>query len=427
MVLVTAMLPQKHRLREIVGQCRVAGKRILLGGPFLSTTQEEFPEADHIFLGEAEETLPQFVKDFELGQTKRAYQGSDSIPLSIVPTPDYSLINFKDYTGISIQYSRGCPHNCEFCDIPVIYGNLPRIKSNAQLLRELDTIKELGYKGAVFIVDDNFIGNKKGARTLLPDLVDWQEHNKYTFSFFTEATVLLADDVPLMELMAAANFERVFLGIETPVEESLMETQKFQNTKRSMQDSVREIQAHGMEVMAGFIVGFDNDPPDFVRRQIDFIEESAIPLAMVGLLGAAPGTPLWHRLEKEGRLLGETSATNLSAEFNFVPVMDTEVLVKGYEEIVTTIYAPAAFYNRTLRCLSRLPRGIPQPPNGLTAMENIKALLRIIRRLGFRDEGWWEFWKFFLRALIKYPNRIAQTLRLAVQGYHIRRVIQDNF
>src|SRR5947209_531551 len=281
MVFATAMLVQKDSLRDIVKRCKALGKRVVLGGPYVTTTVEDLPEADHVFLGEAETTLPQFVKDLERGEAKPSYKAAERPPLALTPVADFHLVDLKRYSAMSVQYSRGCPFSCEFCDIIEIYGRVPRTKSNQQILSELDALRELGWRGTVFIVDDNFIGNKKNVRQLMPALTEWQERNGHPFSLLTEASVNLADDEPLLSSMQCAGFRRVFLGIETPVEESLKEAQKSQN-RGNLLDAVKRIQSYGMEVMAGFIVGFDNDPDDIFERQINFIRESAIPLAKIG-------------------------------------------------------------------------------------------------------------------------------------------------
>src|SRR5437868_10703118 len=337
MVFATAMLVQKDSLRDVVKRCKARGKRVVLGGPYVTTTIEELPDADHIFLGEAETTLPQFVKDLERGEAKRSYQASERPPLSTTPLADFHLADMKRYSAMSVQYSRGCPFQCEFCDIIEIYGRVPRTKSNQQMLAEFDALLDLGWRGTVFIVDDNFIGNKKNVRQLLPELAKWQRKNGYPFSLLTESSLNLADDEPLLKSMQDAGFRRVFIGIETPVEESLKEAQKTQN-RGDLLESVRKIQSYGIEVMAGFIVGFDNDPEDIFERQIRFIRESAIPLAMVGLLTVLPDTQLWRRLKKEGRLLSEASGNITNCSLNFVPKMDPARLIQGYQTIMRTIY-----------------------------------------------------------------------------------------
>lgn len=420
MVMVTAMLVQKKSLKRVVQRCKAQGKRVVVGGPYVSTTLEDLPEADHIFLGEAETTLPQFVEDLERGTTKRSYQAAERPPLAVTPVAHFHLANMKRYSAMSIQYSRGCPFNCEFCDIIEIYGRVPRTKSNPQVLAELDALYELGWRGTVFIVDDNFIGNKKNVRQLLPELADWQKRNGYPFSLLTEASMNLADDEPLLNGMRNAGFRRVFLGIETPVEESLKEAQKSQN-RGNLLESVKRIQSYGMEVMAGFIVGFDNDPEDIFERQIRFIRESAIPLAMVGLLNALPDTQLWRRLEKEGRLLGECEGDNTNCSLNFIPKMDPARLVAGYQSIMRTIYKSSEYYQRTLDSLKRTPQEWAEP-NTFTLIGGVAAFTRIAVKLGVLDCERKEFWRYFAHACVKHRDRLAEFMRLAAMGYHFRKL-----
>jgi radical SAM superfamily enzyme YgiQ (UPF0313 family) len=321
-----------------------------------------------------------------------------------------------------VQYSRGCPFSCEFCDIIEIYGRVPRTKSNQQMLAEFDALRDLNWRGTVFIVDDNFIGNKKNVRQLLPDLAAWQKRNGYPFSLLTESSVNLADDEPLLENMREAGFRRVFLGIETPVKESLKEAQKSQN-RGNLLDAVKSIQSYGMEVMAGFIVGFDNDPEDIFERQIDFIRKSAIPLAMVGLLNALPGTQLWDRLQREGRLLGEASGNNTVCTLNFKTRMDPKVLIRGYQTIMQTIYSPREYYQRALESMKRTDQQVVEPQR-YNLISSLASLLRVLVKLGLLDNKRTEFWRFLSQALIQDKARITQTLRLAAMGYHFRQLNQ---
>ena len=419
-VFATAMLVQKDSLRATVKRCKAMGKRVVLGGPYVTTTIEDLPDADHIFMGEAETTVPQFLIDLEEGKAQRFYKAAERPPLSITPVADFGLAEMKHYSAMAIQYSRGCPFSCEFCDIIEIYGRVPRTKSNAQVLTELDALRDLGWRGTVFIVDDNFIGNKKNVRLLLPALTQWQEENNHPFSLLTEASVNLADDEDLLANMRTAGFNQVFLGIETPVEASLKEAQKSQN-RGNLLDSVRRIQSYGMEVMAGFIVGFDNDPDDIFERQINFIRESAIPLAMVGLLNALPDTQLWKRLEREGRLLGEASGNNTECTFNFRTTMDPARLIAGYQRIMQTIYSPAEFYQRALDSMKRTAiRGSAQQHYALG--NTIASLLRIGIRLGVLDRERREFWRFIARTVTSHRQKISDSLRLAAMGYHFRKL-----
>jgi radical SAM superfamily enzyme YgiQ (UPF0313 family) len=420
-VFTSAMLVQKDSLRNVVQLCKAQGKRVVVGGPYVSTSAEHLPEADHIFIGEAETTLPEFLRDLESGEPQRIYQAAEKPSLTQTPIPHFRLADLKQYSAMSVQYSRGCPFQCEFCDIIEIYGRVPRTKTNEQMLSELDALRELGWRGLVFIVDDNFIGNKRNVKLLMPDLIEWSERHHRPFSFITEASMNLAEDDQLLEMMKRANFRRVFLGIETPVEESLKEAQKGQNTRRDLLESVRKIQSYGLEVMAGFIVGFDTDPEDIFERQIRFIQESGIPLAMVGLLTALPDTQLWRRLEKEGRLLEESSGNNTEASLNFIPRMDTTILIEGYKSILRTIYSPAEYYRRALDCLSHLRRDEPEPRRTrITA--DVLAFLRVLLALGVRDPARREFWRYLRRAVTHHRENFAHAITLAAMGYHFRKL-----
>jgi radical SAM superfamily enzyme YgiQ (UPF0313 family) len=423
MVFCTAMIVQKDSLKDVIARCKAKGKRVVVGGPYVSTSADQVPEADHVFVGEAETTLPEFVKDLERGAARRIYEATERPPLALTPAPDFKIADTKRYSAMSIQYSRGCPFNCEFCDIIEIYGRLPRTKSNQQVLAELDTLRASGWRGTVFIVDDNFIGNKRNVRKLLPALAEWQARNGKPFEFLTEASVNLADDEPLLEEMRRANFRRVFLGIETPVMESLKEAQKGQNTRGDMLDAVRKIQGYGMEVMAGFIVGFDHDPEDIFERQIRFIRESAIPLAMVGLLTALPDTQLWRRLKREGRLLAESSGENTSCTLNFVPKMDAARLVEGYKAIMRTVYNSGEYYQRALECLRRVPVDGPSP-NKHNVFTGAAAVARITLKLGVLDRERREFWRYFTKAVAEHREKFAMSMRLAAMGYHFRKLVE---
>jgi radical SAM superfamily enzyme YgiQ (UPF0313 family) len=420
MIFATAMLVQKDSLKQVVQRCKAKGKRVVLGGPYITSTIEDLPEADHIFLGEAETTLPQFIEDLARGEAKRSYRAVERPSLSATPQAHFHLANLKRYSAMSVQYSRGCPFSCEFCDIIEIYGRLPRTKSNQQMLAEFDALRDLNWRGTVFIVDDNFIGSKKNVRKLLPELAQWQKANGYPFSLSTESSVNLADDEPLLDSMRDAGFRSVFLGIETPVEESLKEAQKPQN-RGNLLDSVKKIQSYGMAVMAGFIVGFDNDPEDIFERQIDFIRKSAIPLAMVGLLNALPDTQLWKRLEREGRLLGEASGNNTTCSFNFKTRMDPALLIQGYQSIMRTIYSPREYYQRVLDSMKRTAQQFSSPQH-YNLSSSVTALTRVLLKLGVFDGERKEFWRFFSQTLVKHHDRLAESLRLAAMGYHFRKL-----
>ncbi|MBK9152865.1 MAG: DUF4070 domain-containing protein [Chloracidobacterium sp.] len=420
-VLISAMIVQRESLEQVVELCRSMGKKVVVGGPYVSTSSERLPDADHVFIGEAESTLPEFLNDLELGIARKIYEAAERPSLHQTPVPDLSLIDMGRYSAMCLQYSRGCPFNCEFCDIIEIYGRVPRTKSNAQMLAELDAVKATGWRGLLFIVDDNFIGNKKNVRLFMPDLIEWSRENSYPFSFITEASVNLAEDEVLLQQMEDAGFRRVFLGIETPVEESLKEAQKGQNTRRDLLESIRKIQSHGIEVMAGFIVGFDNDPEDIFDRQMEFIRESGIPLAMVGLLAALPDTQLWRRLEKEGRLLDVSTGNNTDCTVNFVPRMDVDRLIEGYKQVIRNIYSPKEYYRRALDCLSRFHKDRIEPRQS-TIHEDIRAFVNVIYTLGIRDRSRTEFWTYFYKLLLHHTRDFAHGMTLAAMGYHFRQV-----
>jgi radical SAM superfamily enzyme YgiQ (UPF0313 family) len=422
-VFCSAMLVQKDSLRRAVALCKAEGKRVVVGGPYVTTSAEHLPEADHLFLGEAETILPKFARDVERGAAKRIYQAAERPALSASPIPDFHLADLRRYSAMPVQYSRGCPFQCEFCDIIEIYGRVPRTKSNEQTLAELDALLRAGWRGTVFIVDDNFIGNKRNVKRLLPVLADWSERHGRPFTFITEASVNLAEDDELLDGMRRAHFRRVFLGIETPVEASLKEAQKGQNMRRNLLDSVRKIQSYGMEVMAGFIVGFDNDPDDVFERQIEFIRESAIPLAMVGLLTALPDTQLWRRLNREGRLLLESTGNNTDCSLNFVPKMDATRLIEGYKTIMRVIYSPGEYYQRALDCLERVVAGAPESQHNRFASD-VASLFRIVLALGVRDRARAEFWRYLSRALTRHREKFADAMRLAAVGYHFRKLTE---
>jgi radical SAM superfamily enzyme YgiQ (UPF0313 family) len=412
--LISGMLVHKAHVLRVLQRCRARGLRTVVGGPIASSVQELPMHADHVVIGEAEALMPTLVEDIERGAGDPVYKAEEMPLLASTPVPDLSLISPKYYSCMAIQYSRGCPFNCEFCDIIEIYGRRPRTKSPQQVLAELDQLHDMKWRGSVFIVDDNFIGNKKKVKELLPHIVEWNLRHGSPFTFFTEASLNLSDDRDLLQLMKDARFNRVFLGIETPVEASLKEAQKLQNTRRSLMDSVRRIQSHGMEVMAGFIVGFDNDPDDVFDRQVEFIQESGIPMAMVGLLLALPGTQLYRRLQREGRLVNEGSGNNTDLSLNFIPKMNAQRLLEGYRSILQRIYCPDAYYDRVRQFLEHF-----EPvAHTKRRLSDYKAFVRSILKQGIFGESRRSYWKFFLEAATRHRRAFDTAIDLAIRGYH---------
>lgn len=416
--MLSGMIVHKDEIIKTLDRCRAHGLPTVVGGPITNSVSELPQHADSVVYGEAEDLIPQLVADLENGSLQPAYKATQLPALTRTPAPDLSLINTKHYSAMPIQYSRGCPFNCEFCDIIEIYGRVPRTKTPAQIMAELDQLYERRWRGSVFIVDDNFIGNKRKAKELLTVLADWNHRHHTPFSFFTEASVNLADDDDLLQMMKDANFTRVFMGIETPVEASLKEAHKMQNTRKNLMESVHRIQDYGLEVMAGFIVGFDNDPEDIFDRQVEFIRESAIPLAMVGILLALPGTQLFRRLTKEGRIFDEGHGNNMDVRLNFIPKMNAQKLIQGYRGILERIYAPDAYYERALKFLERYKHPNHRP----RVFGDYLALARSFVKQGVLSESRTSYWKYVVKAAVKYRKQFDTAMTLAVMGYHFQRL-----
>ncbi|HID24787.1 MAG TPA: DUF4070 domain-containing protein, partial [Planctomycetaceae bacterium] len=381
----------------------------------------EFGDRLHCVVGEAEHIIDEVIADMQAGRLRRVYEASGRPDISLAPIPRWDLIRAKYYVSMSAQFSRGCPYNCEFCDIIVMNGRVPRTKSPEQMLAELDAINAFGWKGPVFIVDDNFIGNKRRVKEFLRALVEWRERTRARMTFLTEASVNLADDQELLDLMVRAGFTRVFLGLETPVPSSLEECHKVQNTRCDLAEAVRTIQRAGLEVMGGFIVGFDNDPEDIFELQLDFIQKTGIVTAMVGLLTALPQTQLYQRLMREGRLRQEATGNNTDAVLNFEPKLDREFLINGYRNLMRKLYEPDSYYQRALTFLSEYtPRG-PKMPIGWV---DAKAFLKSIWWIGVWKSGRIAYWKFLTQTLLHHRNKLALAIKLAVNGYHFRTIAE---
>ena len=423
-VFISAMVVQRDSVKEVIARCNKLGVKVVAGGPLFTTGYEEFDGVDHFVLGEAEITLPPFLEDLHKGCAKHIYQSDERPDISQTPVPLWSLINMKNYSSMNIQYSRGCPFNCEFCDIIILNGHKPRTKGKDQLLGELEALYNQGWRSGVFIVDDNFIGNKRKLKTeILPALVEWMEKKKYPFVFSTEASINLADDEELMELMVKAGFNTVFVGIETPNEESLVECSKFANINRDLVASVKKIQNHGLEVQGGFIVGFDSDPISIFKSQINFIQKSGIVTAMVGLLNAPRGTRLYQRLKKENRLLKGFTGDNTDCSINFIPKMNYETLINGYKHILNTIYSPKQFYERVRTFLTEYK---PQKRNRVPRLQlyHIRGFIKSMWLLGIREKGRIYYWKLFISTLLRRPRLFPITISLAVYGFHFRKVVE---
>jgi radical SAM superfamily enzyme YgiQ (UPF0313 family) len=422
-VFLSAMSVQKRSLLETARRCKKRGLKVVAGGPLFTTDLEEYDAIDHILLGEAEPVFDKFVKDLEQGQAERIYSSEEKPDLSRTPQPSWELIDFRDYESMLLQFSRGCPFDCEFCDIVRLNGRRPRTKGAFQFIEEVEKLYERGWRGSVFIVDDNFIGNRPRVKEMLKALAWWMGAHGMPFHFYTEASVDLAWDEGLMDLMVKAGFNKVFVGIETPVGQSLEEAGKTQNLKGDLLDAVRRIQSHGMEVMGGFIVGFDHDPEDVFSRQAEFIQKSGIVMAMVGLLEALKGTKLWTRLASEGRLLCDASGDNTDGSLNFIPRMDRDALLRGYRRLVEAIYSPSHYYRRCLQFLRscRLGRVSEIRLNG------VAAFFRTIWRIGVVNEGGLRgyYWRLLAWTLLNRPRSFGEAVRLMIMGVHFRKWLED--
>ncbi len=423
LVFVSAMSVQKESAKELIARCRAFGVRIVAGGPLFTTEYEAFGAVDHLVLNEAEITLPCFLKDFQNDAACHFYTTDKWADIRETPIPLWGLINMKHYASINIQYSRGCPFNCEFCDITLLCGRTPRTKDKDQIIRELDSVYASGFRGQVFFVDDNFIGNKKKLKEeTLPAIIQWMEMRKYPFSFNTQASIELSDHKDLMEMMVGAGFDVVFIGIETPHEQSLAECSKFQNKNRDLLASVRNIQKSGLEVQGGFIVGFDNDPLTIFDTQIRFIQKSGVVTAMVGLLNALPRTQLYERLKKEQRLLKETSGDNTDFSTNFIPKMDYGLLISGYKKVLSTLYSPKHYYARVRTFLREyIP---PQKTLFHFRFNYISAFIRSMIVLGIIGKERFHYWRLLLWTMISRPRLLPQAVTLSIYGFHFRKIFE---
>jgi radical SAM superfamily enzyme YgiQ (UPF0313 family) len=420
-IMISAMSVQTKSVGEIVAACKSLDKKIIAGGPLFTAEYESYTDIDHLVLNEAEITLGPFLTDLANGTPKRIYHSDDFANVRQTPIPDYYLLDHRHYASMSIQYTRGCPFNCDFCDITALFGKKVRAKSTDQILAELDNIYLTGFSGSLFFVDDNFIGNRRVLkRELLPAVIDWMKNHNQPFHFITEASVNLADDHDLMQMMIKAGFSKIFVGIETPDEASLTECSKTQNSNRDLIDAIQIIQSYGMEVSAGFIVGFDNDTPSIFQRQIDFIQNSGIISAMVGLLNAPRKTRLYERLDKEGRIVDEFSGDNTNYVLNFIPKMKKEDLLEGYQKILDGIYSCKPYFERVKKFLVDFDPKV-QKQTRIDA-QKIKALLRSIIILGVVDRGRIYYWKLFFWSLFKKPKVFPLAITYAVYGFHYRRV-----
>ncbi|MBN2523307.1 MAG: B12-binding domain-containing radical SAM protein [Bacteroidales bacterium] len=421
-VFISAMYVQKESVNKIIEKCLEHKVKIVAGGPLFTQEYKNYPQIDHFILNEAEITLPLFLKDMAMGHAlKKIYKTDEFADITSTPVPDYHLLSRKDYALMNLQFSRGCPFACDFCEITSLLGHRVRIKDPEQIIEELEALYKLNWHGSISIVDDNFIGNKKETKNkLLPAMKEWMEKHNYPFTFTVQASIDLADDEELLSLMAETGFNSAFIGIETPSETSLKACNKVQNRNRDLLQDVKKIQKAGLQVSGGFIVGFDSDSPSVFQQQIDFIQKSGIVTAMVGLLNAPKNTKLYRRLEAENRLTVEATGNNTDFTMNFIPKMNVNDLLSGYQSIIQNIYNAKPFYKRTRQFL--LNYNNHQPGQKRIEFNYLGAFLKSILIIGILSRGRSEYWKFFIWTLFKRPGLFIDAITMAVYGYHFRTV-----
>ncbi|MBE9013464.1 DUF4070 domain-containing protein [Pseudanabaenaceae cyanobacterium LEGE 13415] len=426
LVIMSAMIVQKQDLLEQIQEAKRRGKRVAVGGPYATALPNEVAEADYLILDEGEITLPKFVAAVQNGETHGTYRSDGDRPdVTITPIPRFDLLDLDAYDNMSVQFSRGCPFQCEFCDIIVLYGRKPRTKSPEQLLAELDCLYNLGWRRSIFMVDDNFIGNKRNVKLLLRAMKDWMEEHDHPFRLSTEASVDLAQDDELMELMVECNFNAVFLGIETPDEASLSLTNKHQNTRNSLSDAVDAIARKGLRVMAGFIIGFDGETSGAGDRIVRFVEQTTIPLAIFSMLQALPDTALWHRLKREGRLMEDVANINQTTLMNFVPTRPLEEVTREYIDGFWRLYDPVNYLDRTYRHFLKL--GAPRHPKRLRKVTwtVIRAFATVCWRQGVIRESRWKFWHHLFSILKHNPTVAEHYLSVCAINEHFLEYRQE--
>ena len=418
---IGAMAVQRDSAKQTIARCQAAGVKVIAGGPLFTAEPDAFEEVDHLVLDEAELTLPCFLEDLKSGHLKKIYRAAGFCDLHQTPSPAWDLIDMKKYASMSIQFSRGCPFNCDFCNVTVLFGHRPRLKSAQQVTAELDRMYDSGWRGNIFFVDDNFIGNKQYLKTsLLPALIEWRKDKKGCV-FYTEASINLADDPQLLDLMVKAGFDSVFIGIESPDEDSLTECRKNQNKNRDLLQNVKIIQHSGLQVTGGFIIGFDSDTPSTFRRQIEFIQKSGIVTAMVGLLNAPPGTRLFDRLYRENRVIGKVSGDNVDGTTNIIPKMGLPTLLEGYRSIMGHIYSPKHYYRRVKVFLKEFGNSKANTPLDL---QRFLAFFRSSIRLGILGKERFHYWYLMIWTLIRKPRLLPLAITLAIYGYHFRKICE---
>jgi radical SAM superfamily enzyme YgiQ (UPF0313 family) len=421
-VFISAMSIQKESVEVVIAECLKNNTKMVAGGPLFTQEFENYPQIDHFILNEAEITLAPFLDALASGNIPdRVYKTDQFADITTTPIPEYELLSRKDYVVMNIQVTRGCPFSCDFCEITTLLGNKVRMKGTGQILAELEALYHLNWRGPVLIVDDNFIGNKHEIKTnLLPAMMQWTQNHNFPFTFETQTSINLADDDELLTMMVAAGFVSTFIGIETPDEVSLQNCHKSQNENRDLLQSVKKIQKAGMSVSGGFIVGFDSDTSSVFQKQIDFIQQSGIVSAMVGILHAPKNTKLYKRLKSENRLVNASSGNNTDASMNFLTKMNPKDLLEGYNGLIRSIYSIKPYYKRVRQFLLNYEQLHAVKRRARFSL--IRSFLKTVYIIGIANKGRREFWKLVIWTLFKRPLLFKEAIQFAVYGYHFRIV-----
>lgn len=422
-VLISSIVGQKNSTKEVVDKVQKIGKTVIAGGSLFTIDWKEFSNIDTMVLGESEEIISVLVKDMENKNLKKIYSMEDFPAIQKTPVPAWDLVNLPYYNSVCIQISRGCPYNCEFCDVVQLNGRIPRIKSKDKITAELDSIYKIGWRAGVFFVDDNFIGNKAVIKKeILPAIIEWQKERKYPFTLSTQASINMSDDTELMELMIRAGFATVFIGIETPDPDGLQECGKYHNINRDMLESVKKMQNMGFEVNAGFILGFDSDKDTIFKNQIDFIQKSGIVAAMVGILSVSPKSRLHERLKKANRLIDDTNSSDKNTselfKLNFIPKMEASKLLDGYSEVLKTIYSPRCYFARIRTFLREYrPKRLKRAK---VSVYHLRGLFSSLWFLGIKEKGRRYYWKLILWSLFRRPGLLPYAFGLPLGLLHFK-------
>jgi len=439
LVMISAMLVQSEAVRALIARLKKQGKTVVVGGPFPTSYPDEVLAmgADHIIMGEAEVTLPPFIEDWNAGHPQKIYSYESVHGRTVIglnregrpditntPVPRWDLLELSRYSSLAVQYSRGCPFSCEFCDVVNLFGHIPRVKTSDQMMIEIEEIWQTGWRGTIFLVDDNFIGNKNSVREFLLALIEWQERRGFPFSFFTEASMNLANEDmgEILDLMVEAGFEEVFVGIESDNPDVLAQMGKRQN-KGDLSEKVATIQRAGLNVTAGFIIGADGDKPEAFANMFDFIQCNGIVIAMLGLMTAIKGTHLYDRLLREGRLRRESSGNNTHQfEFNFRPMQDERILIEGYIDLLSKLYSSKNYYERCLTLRSKLGKGLTRASQ--TSWRNVRAMLRVFYHNLVKEPDW-EFIKYISWTLVTTPGKFPEAITAAAKFLHFREITES--